>query len=226
MDKDDIKTLIDSLSPTYETILPVSGKTVLFIPFKVKDAKNISIILNEQNKKLSLIAMVNLLKANTKGINIEELCLADAEYLYLKIRSKSVGELINIKIGEEKYNINIDDIKCRNTPTEQNLLIKDGVYAVIKTPQIKTILNSDFNDEHSVLKKYIHTIIIKNEIFNLSTFVPDTLKELIENLPYSLIKDIQEISKKQPELYFSIPAKDGEREVSGTLNFFTWLQTS
>ena len=46
-----IETLTKNLSPIYETILPFSGKKVLFTPFKVKDSKNISIILKEENKK-------------------------------------------------------------------------------------------------------------------------------------------------------------------------------
>ena len=43
---------IDELLPKYETILPFSKQTVEFTPFRVKDAKNISIILQEDNKKI------------------------------------------------------------------------------------------------------------------------------------------------------------------------------
>ena len=222
----EIKNIIANLNPTYETILPVCQKTVTFVPFKVKDSKNISIILKEENKKLCLLAMVNILKSNTKGVDIDDLCLADAEYLYLKIRSKSVGEEINLSINEEKITINIDSIKVKNTLTDNTIQIKDGVFAKVKTPKIKKLLESDFNDEFSLFKKYIYAIVIKNEVYNLDTFITDEYKELIENLPYSFIKEIEKISKKQPELYAILSTKSGEREVSGTLNFFTLLQTS
>ena len=51
-------TLIENIKnyyPEYELFLPLSKKKILFTPFKVKDAKNIAIILQENDKKLALI---------------------------------------------------------------------------------------------------------------------------------------------------------------------------
>lgn len=222
----EIKDIIKNLNPIYETILPVSKKIVTFVPFKVKDSKNISIILKEENKKLCLLAMVDILKSNTKGVDIDDLCLADAEYLYLQLRSKSVGEEINLKIGQEKIKIFIDDIKVKNTLTEKKLFIKENIQAIIKTPKIKHLLSCNINDEKALFKKYISSIAINNELYNLETFISEDLNELIENLPYSFLKEIDEISKNQPELYANIKTENGEREVSGTLNFFTSLLIS
>jgi hypothetical protein len=44
--------------PSYEVELPYSKQIVKFNPFRVKDAKNISIILQEDNKKLALNALI------------------------------------------------------------------------------------------------------------------------------------------------------------------------
>ena len=41
---------IEKLMPRYEAELPFSKEKVTFTPFRVKDAKNISIILQEENK--------------------------------------------------------------------------------------------------------------------------------------------------------------------------------
>lgn len=221
-----IEDLTKELLPTYTAVLPFSKKTVTFNPFKVKDSKNIAIILREEDKKLSLLAMVDILKANSKGAIIDELCLADAEYLYLKIRSKSIGEQINITFEKLSYQLNIDDIKWKNELTEKTITIKDGIYALIKSPRIKDLLEADLNDDVSLMKKYIKSITIKNEIYDLSKFVSDDIKKLIDNLPYSFVKEIQNVIKEQPELYVMIPVENGEREVSGSLNFFTFLQAS
>jgi len=221
----DINFLTKELSPTYETTLPFSKKLVTFSPFKVKDSKNISIILKEENKKLSLMAMVNVLKNNVSGVDIDDLCLADAEYLYLQMRGKSVGEELNLKVFNESIKLNISDIKTRNTIVSKNIKIKDGINAVVKTPKIKDLLNVDFNDETALIKKYLKAITIKNEIFDLDKFIPNELKTLIENLPYSFVKELEKISKEQPELYFTVKTDEGDKEVCGTLSFFTLLQT-
>lgn len=221
----DINFLTKELSPTYETVLPFCKKTVSYTPFKVKDSKNISIILKEENKKLSLMAMVSVLKNNSSGINIDDLCLADAEYLYLHMRGKSIGEELNLKISNTPVKLNIADIKTRNSITTKTIPIKDGIFGTIKTPRIKDLLTVDFSDETSIIKKYLKSINIKNEIFDLDKFLPDELKKLVDNLPYSFVKEIEKISKEQPELYFSVMTEEGEKEVSGTLSFFTLLQT-
>jgi hypothetical protein len=219
-----IEDLSKELLPTYSAVLPFSKKTVTFNPFKVKDSKNIAIILREEDKKLCLIAMCDILKTNSCGINVDDLCLADAEYLYLKMRSKSVGEEINITFEKTNHTINIDDIKWRNSLTEKTIQIKDGIFAHIKSPKIKDLIDVDLNDDVSVMKKYIKSITIKNELYDLSKFVTEDVKKLIDNLPYSFVKEIQNVIKEQPELYVSIPVENGEREVSGSLNFFTFLQ--
>ena len=98
--------LLDELKvyfPKYEVVLPVSKLKVVFTPFKVKDAKNLSIILQENNKKLALIALYEIIKNNTTDINIDELCIADAEFLFLHIRSKSVDEHISVIFEKNKY---------------------------------------------------------------------------------------------------------------------------
>ena len=57
--------LLDELKvyfPKYEVVLPVSKLKVVFTPFKVKDAKNLSIILQENNKKLEVSVNINFFK--------------------------------------------------------------------------------------------------------------------------------------------------------------------
>lgn len=221
-----IDDLTSNFLPVYDTTLPFSKTNVLFTPFKVKDCKNIAILLKEENKKISLHAMVSLLKSNTKNCYIEDLCLADAEYLYLQIRSKSVGEEINLKIKEKPFKLNINEIKYRNSICSKDILLLNGMSIVLKTPKIKDILANDFDEDNFNIKKYVKCLVIKNEIFDLDKFVTDEIKKIIDNLPFSIVKEVEKFSKEQPELYFTSIDEEGEREVFGTLNFFTFLQTS
>ena len=98
---------LEALLPQYETLLPFSNEKASFTPFRVKDAKNISIVLQEENKKLALQSMVELLKTNTKGVNVLDLCLADAEFLFLQIRSKSVDERLNLIQSRKSSSLHI-----------------------------------------------------------------------------------------------------------------------
>ncbi len=216
-----IDSIIDLL-PTYSTELPFSKQKVLFTPFKVKDAKNISIILQEDNKKLALIAMVNVLKNCTKDVAIQDLCMADAEYLFLQIRSKSIEEFITLVFNETKKQVNINEMRVRNQINSSEVIVGTNLKIVLETPKIKDLLNLDTLNKEDLIKACVKKLIVKNEIYYTNKFVPDELKNITDNLPISFMVKVDEFLKNQPELYVEIEFNDEKKEVSGILNFFTY----
>jgi hypothetical protein len=216
-----IDSIIDLL-PTYSTELPFSKQKVLFTPFKVKDAKNISIILQEDNKKLALIAMVNVLKNCTKDVAIQDLCVADAEYLFLQIRSKSIEEFITLVFNETKKQVNINELQTRNQINSSEINIGTNLKIVLETPKIKELLNLDTLNKEDLIKACVKKLIVKNEIYYTNKFVPDELKNITDNLPISFMVKVDEFLKNQPELYVEIEFNGEKKEVSGILNFFTY----
>ena len=217
-----LKDIISNNFPVYECVLPFCKKTVKFNPFKVKDAKNISLILSENSKKISLNAMIDLLKLNSKGVNVHDLCLADAEYLFLCMRAKSIGESINLILNKKNVSINLQDIKFKNTLYEKTIKINDNFYVEIKTPSVETLSKTNIDDKIDYMKCFITKITVKNEIFDFKKFVPEDVKESLENLPLSFLNEMEKEFKLQPELYVNVNTEDGEREVSGILSFFTY----
>ena len=212
---------LHSLIPNYETTLPFSKEKVSFTPFRVKDAKALSVILQEDNKKLALKNMIDLLKTYASGTNIDDLCLADAEYLFLQIRSKSVDEILNLIYNNEKIQVNIAEIKPRNEVTEEHINLS-GMILVLQTPTVKDLLRVPSFDKEEVAKACIQKIIVGNEIYKVNKFVTEEIKQLIENLPLSIVGKLDSFLKRQPELYFNLSVMEGTKEVSGLLNFFTY----
>jgi hypothetical protein len=213
---------LNAALPNYETILPISKRKVYFTPFKVKDIKNLAIILEEKNKKAAFIGMINILSNNCiefKNI-IDDICLADAEYLFLQIRSKSIEEKLNLIVDGEKVQLDISDISSKNKMFSEVIFISDTMNIELKTPSIKDLLNmKDFTTE-DLIKTCIKKIILKNEIYFTNKFVPDQLKQILDNLPLSCMSKIEAFLKKQPELYANININGETKEVSGMLNFF------
>jgi hypothetical protein len=148
---------LHSLIPNYETTLPFSKEKISFTPFRVKDAKALSVILQEDNKKLAFKNMIDLLKTYASGTNIDDLCLADAEYLFLQIRSKSVDEILNLIYNNEKIQVNIAEIKPRNEVTEEHINLS-GMILVLQTPTVKDLLRVPSFDKEDVAKTCIQKI--------------------------------------------------------------------
>jgi hypothetical protein len=143
---------LDELLPTYSTTLPFSKQQAIFTPFKVKDAKNISIVLQENNKKLALIALSNILKNCCKNISVEDLCLADAEYLFLQIRGKSVEEFLTLLFNDVKKQVNINDLKIKNTITSKEFAISPSIKVVFETPKLKDLRLLETLDKEDLMK--------------------------------------------------------------------------
>lgn len=211
---------LNSFLPTYIVELPFSKQSVSFTPFKVKDAKNLAIIIQEDNKILSLRALYEILKTNTKDINIENLCLADAEYLFLMIRGKSIEENINLLINGIPTKVKMSEIKWKNDLVSKEITISNELSLTVKTPLLKDLLKLKELSKKELLLSSIKTITAKKEVYDVNKFVNDEIKEFLENMPISTLNELEKIS--HPELFVTINDNNNESEVSGILTFFTF----
>ncbi len=79
-------------APTYELVLPSSGRKCRYRPFLVKEEKLLIIAMEKQITTAVQQVLKNCIL--TRGIKVEKLATFDIEYLFLNIRGKSVGEEI------------------------------------------------------------------------------------------------------------------------------------
>lgn len=85
--------------PNYELEVPSSDEKLKFRPFLVKEEKVLLIALESQDQKEMLRAMKEIITTCTyEKFDVENSPLFDLEYIFLQIRSKSVGETSTIRI--------------------------------------------------------------------------------------------------------------------------------
>ena len=81
--------------PTYELELPSTGKTVKYRPFLVKEEKVLLLALESEDEKQVINAVKDLIKnCVLSRLKIDTLPSFDLEYIFLKIRAASIGEMI------------------------------------------------------------------------------------------------------------------------------------
>ena len=84
-------------SSWYDLQIPSTKQDVTFRPFLVKEQKILLIASESQDKKQIIQAMMDTITSCIREpIKIDELASFDIDYLFTKIRSKSVGETSNI----------------------------------------------------------------------------------------------------------------------------------
>ena len=79
--------------PKHQTTLPVSGKKIEYRPFIVKEEKILFMASESKDEKTINSAIREVISACTGGtVDVFKLPIADMEYLFLQLRSHSVGE--------------------------------------------------------------------------------------------------------------------------------------
>ena len=141
-------------TPTYQLVLPSTGKKVSYRPFLVREEKILIMALETEDMKQISNAIVEILGACilTKGVKVIDLSTFDIEYLFLNVRSKSVGEVVEVNVtcpddGETQVQmeINIDDIKVQKDKKHKNLIkLDENLSMKMKYPSIEQFVESNF----------------------------------------------------------------------------------
>ena len=83
--------------PVYEAVLPSTEKVIKYRPFLVKEEKILLTAMEDGNEKTIANAINQIIKNCVQGkINVKELPTFDLEYLFLRLRAKSVGEKVTL----------------------------------------------------------------------------------------------------------------------------------
>ena len=116
-------------TPTYETTLISTGKPVKFRPFLVKEEKILLMALESKKDKETIAALRTIISncVQTPGFDVDELPLFDIEWLFLQLRSKSVGNtvepIVKLECGAEvKVPLNLDEVQPKTTEKHTNTI--------------------------------------------------------------------------------------------------------
>ena len=143
------------VTPSYELNLPSTGKKIKYRPFLVKEEKILILAIESNSMKDISRAIKDVLKSCilTKGVKIDELPTFDIEYLFLNIRSRSIGESIDLVItcpddNETKVNkqIYIDEIEVKTNEDHNPDIKLDDTYTMrLKYPSLDQFIDDNFN---------------------------------------------------------------------------------
>ena len=231
-------------TPTYELELPSTGETIKYRPFLVKEEKVLVIALESEDTKQITNAIKTVIKncILTKGIKVESLPTFDIEYLFLNIRGKSVGEVIEVNIvcpdDEEtpaKIEINLDDIKVQKDDSHTNKIkLDDEIMMEMKYPSLDEFIKNNFDLENGsemdqsfeLIASGIDTIYTADEVWTASDCTKKEIREFIDSMNSSQFKEIEKFYATMPKLSHTVkvlnPKTKVESEVvlEGLASFF------
>jgi len=203
-------------SPKYEMTIPSTGETVRFRPFLIKEEKSMLIAAESGESNTILKSLVDTLEACIdKDINMNELATFDIEYMFLKLRAKSVGETSSIgvmcqsceHVNELKVNINELEI---NVPESKSVIVKltDDISVELGYPSFGDISNAGIDADNlssvenlfNLIQYCFKTVITKEEKFNLKDHSREEITAFIESLDSTQFSEIREWIENIPKL--------------------------
>jgi len=206
--------LVNASLPQYNMSLPVSGITTKFRPFVVKEEK--ILLMGLQSKSINQIndAMRNIILACTNNVvDTRKLCAADAEYAFLQIRSKSVGEEVKPQVvcttcsKETVIKIKLDEITIKPTTkpvVDSNIKITDTLAIVMRYPSIHDI---DYNKTEveiafDLAKRCIESVIIDEQVYQVKDINTQELTDFVDNMMPEQFAKIMDFIQSVPELSY------------------------
>ena len=222
-------------TPTYELVLPSTGKKVKYRPFLVREEKILIMALETEDIKQITQAVVDILTECilTKGIKFENLSTFDIEYLFLNIRAKSVGETVEVNLicpDDNKtsvtVSIDIDSIKVKKNRKHKNIIkLDDNLSLKLKYPSLDQFIGSNFEskDDQSisstlkVITSCIDVIFTEEESWVGSDSTQKELEEFIDQLNTKQFQLIEEFFNTMPKLSHSVKIKNPKTNVESTV---------
>lgn len=223
-------------TPIYELELPSTGKKIKYRPFLVREEKILVMALETEDMKQITNAVVQILSdcILTKNFNVSELATFDIEYLFLNVRSKSVGETVEISITcpddnetQVKVEVDIDSIKVQKNPKHTNIIkLDDDLSMRLRYPALDQFIESnfEFKDNNSEVDKSLDMIIsCIDMIYNAedswaaSDVTKLELKEFVEQMNTKQFKQIESFFETMPKLSHKVVVKNPNTKVESTV---------
>ena len=189
---------------SYELTLPSTDVVVKYRPFIVKEEKILLQALESQNQKQIVQALKDIVSTCTFGqLNVDELPTFDLEYVFLLIRSKSVGEIGKLKVLiDEDKKIGV----LMRYPTINSI---DPTKNYAKGADSKTLFD--------VISKGIYQIQEGENVHLASDYSKEEMDKFVESIPSKAFKDIQKFYETMPQLKHVVEVENPKTKVKSNI---------
>ena len=218
-------------TPTYELVLPSTKKKIKYRPFLVKEEKLLILALDSRDPKQITTALKNVIQSCTltRGIKVEQLPIFDIEYLFLRMRSKSVGEEVEVNIiapddgvTEIPVKIDLQDVEViEHEDHDRHVKINDELMMEMRYPSMDQFINNfphqnfeddDYSSEKEVsldqsfelIAKCVDKIYSEEEVWSSDDVGQDEMIEFLGQMNSTHFKGVEKFFETMPKLSYKV----------------------
>lgn len=227
-------------TPVYELEQPSTGETIKYRPFLVKEQKILMMAQESKDDKQIRDALASLISNCTyQKVDPYKIPIFDIEYLFLRIRGKSVGEKVDLKLlcpdDNETFidkTINLEEIGVNMKVGHINEVeITDKVKITLNYPTLNDVVDmgqdmDSSEDVFKMIKRCVHEIHDGDKVYNKVDISDSELEEFIDSLTSQQFEKITNFFDTMPKVQHSVEVtnpktkKKGEIVIEGIQSFF------
>ncbi|CAB4162749.1 Baseplate hub assembly protein, bacteriophage T4-like [uncultured Caudovirales phage] len=227
--------------PQYDINVPSLKKNYKFRPFLVKEEK-LLLMAKETGNEKDILSSIKQIIDNciiSKDLSTDKMSLFDLEYIFLKLRSFSIDNIVKVSYRDFEDNkvytfeINLDDIEIIFPENSDNVVkISDKTGITMKYPPAslygdQEFLNLEKDQMFELIIRCIDSIYNDDEIYMAKDYKKEELEQFLENLNLKVFEGIQKFLLNVPKIEHVIKYKNelgNDREIilSSLNDFFTF----
>ena len=225
---------------TYELIVPSTGQKVEYRPFLVKEEKLLLMAAESSDAKTITNAMKDIIAACTNDtLDLKNLAAFDIEYIFLQLRGKSVGDVVEINLKKpnqitcedkgcpnaSQMEIDLREVKMETTKIEKpEIELTDEIGIKLNFPGLELVQKYikpggelATNDIFNLINECIEYIWDGDEIYKAKDSTKKELNDFIESLSTEQFNKIRDYFESMPRLRHEITWKCSKCEKTSPL---------
>ena len=228
--------------PIYELTVPSTDEKIKYRPFLIKEEKILLIAMESGENEDVIQAVKQIVSECTfNKLKLGSMPMFDVEYIFLQIRSKSVGEVSKLKVlcrddGETYANVEVDltEIEVQVNDDHTNKIeLTDEMGVIMRYPTIDSFSTAGISDITAdnmldVIVTCIDKIYDKKgeEVYDSKDSSQKELMDFVEQMNTTQFQDVQSFFDSMPKLRHEIVVVNPKTKVenvvalSGLNDFF------
>lgn len=232
-------SLPKSKHPLFEVVIPSTKQKVKMRPFLVKEEKILLLAQTSESPSDIVDAMKQVINnCFMESVDVDQLTTFDLEYLFVKLRAKSVTQIIQLKYTDpddgQKYDliVDLDEVEIKSDPKHSNKIqLTDTTGIILRYPRTDMVnsikkASTEVDLFFEVIKYCIDKVYDEDTVYNLADFTEDEVNEYVNDLDVNTFTKIQTFLETMPKLHYEVKYmnKEGVEKslvLSSLTDFFT-----
>jgi len=212
------------VAPTYELTLPSNGLVVKYRPFLVKEEKILLMALEGGEEKEMVDAVRQIVgSCSITKLDVDELPTFDLEYFFLKLRMRSVGEVVEVpyrcqsRIDNKvcgnvvRMEVNLGDVEVEKVENNPVIMLTESIGIKLRYPRVELLRkvnevrskgkkSSTIEGALSLIAQCVDQIFDAENSWDRGSMSLKEIADFLDNLTQNQFAKIQEFFDNMPVL--------------------------